>query len=62
MPAILADEDWSKWLGEVPASVDEVKACLRTVEDVRWTMTPEEKAKAKTGRKPTVSDPTPSLF
>ena len=26
------------WLGENGASPDEVKACLKTVEDVRWTM------------------------
>lgn len=29
MPALVADEDWAKWLGEVPASVDELKAMLR---------------------------------
>jgi len=29
MPALIADEDWAKWLGEVPASVDELKAMLR---------------------------------
>ena len=29
MPAVLADQDWAKWLGEVPASVDEIKATLR---------------------------------
>jgi putative SOS response-associated peptidase YedK len=29
MPALLADEDWAKWLGEVPASVEELKAMLR---------------------------------
>src|SRR3569833_1898821 len=32
MPAFLASEDWAKWLGEEPCSVDEAKACLRTVE------------------------------
>jgi hypothetical protein len=37
--------------------VDAVKARLKTVEGVRWTMTKEERAtKAKRG-KPTVSDP-----
>jgi putative SOS response-associated peptidase YedK len=57
MPAFLADEDLEAWLGEKPASLDEVKACLKTVEGVRWTMTREErKEKAKRG-KPTVSDP-----
>jgi len=29
MPALIADEDWAKWLGEEPASVDELKAMLR---------------------------------
>ena len=57
MPAFLAAEDWGTWLGEKLAPVDEVKACLKTVEGVRWTMTKEERAeKAKRG-KPTVSDP-----
>jgi putative SOS response-associated peptidase YedK len=58
MPAFLAPEDWETWLGEKPATVDEVKACLRTVEGVKWTMTKEERAaSAKPRRKPTVSDP-----
>jgi putative SOS response-associated peptidase YedK len=58
MPAVLADVDWSTWLGEVPADMDALKACLKTVEGVRWTMNKEERA-AKTKRgKPTVSDPT----
>ncbi len=55
MPAILADEDWPVWLGEVPATPAEVKACLKTVEDVRWTMTKEERATKRS--KPTVRDP-----
>jgi len=29
MPALLADDDWTKWLGEAPASVDELKAMLQ---------------------------------
>jgi putative SOS response-associated peptidase YedK len=57
MPAVLAAEDWPLWLGEIPASADDVKACLRTVEDVRWTMAPEERAKNAKRRTPTVSDP-----
>jgi len=56
MPAFLAREDWQTWLGEKPASLEAVKACLRTVEGVRWTMTKEERANA-TRRKPAVSDP-----
>jgi len=58
MPAFLAHDDWATWLGEKEATVDEVKACLRTVEGVKWTMTKEEKAASKKPRqKPTVSDP-----
>lgn len=57
MPAFLAPEDWAVWLGEEPASLAEVKACLKTVNDVRWTMTPEERAKSTKRGKPTVSDP-----
>jgi putative SOS response-associated peptidase YedK len=64
MPAFLAEEDWPKWLGETPATQTELKAMLRTVEGVRWTMSKEEKpAQAKKEkRKPVVSDPIPGLF
>jgi putative SOS response-associated peptidase YedK len=57
MPAILAPDDWTIWLGEEPASLEDVKACLKTVDDARWTMTPEERAKSAHRGKPTVSDP-----
>ena len=40
MPAIIRSEDWSKWLGEQPASVDELKGLLVPFEG-RWTMRPE---------------------
>jgi putative SOS response-associated peptidase YedK len=53
MPAILADEDWDLWLRGTP---DEAKACLKTVEGVRWTMTKEEKA-AKAARRPPAAVP-----
>src|SRR6185437_13345619 len=43
MPAVLAPEDWAKWLGEEPASVDALKACLKTVQGAAWSMTPEER-------------------
>jgi putative SOS response-associated peptidase YedK len=56
MPAFLAREDWQTWLGEKSATLEEVKACLRTVEGVRWTMTREERARS-TRRKPTMADP-----
>jgi putative SOS response-associated peptidase YedK len=57
MPALLADdEDEAIWLGETPASPERIKACLRTMEGTRWTMTPEQKAARPRG-KPTQSDP-----
>ena len=55
MPAVLADEDWEMWLHGTP---DEAKACLKTVEGVRWAMTKEERAATTKRRKPTISDPT----
>ena len=58
MPAVLAPGDWSKWLGEEPAGLGDVKACLKIVEGVRWTMTREERAKTAKRGKPTVSSPT----
>ena len=42
MPAFLAPEDWSKWLGEEPASLEEAKALLKTVEG-DWEMRPQTK-------------------
>jgi putative SOS response-associated peptidase YedK len=61
MPAILDLADWSKWIGEEPASMDELKGMLKTVEGINWRMTKEEKA-AKTKRaKPTASDPSGML-
>ncbi len=58
MPAFIAPHHWETWLGQREASVDEVKACIKTVEGVRWTMTKEERAASKAKRaKPTVSDP-----
>ena len=44
MPAILEDQDWAKWLGEEDVSVADLKAVLKTRENVRWTMAPEVKA------------------
>ena len=58
MPAFLGHDDWATWLGEEPAGLDAVKACLKTMEGVRWTMSREQRAtKAKRG-KPTVTEPT----
>ena len=50
MPAVLDGNDWDAWLTGSP---DEAKACLKTVEDVRWTMAPEQRKREK----PTVRDP-----
>jgi putative SOS response-associated peptidase YedK len=47
MPAILDDADWAKWLGEEPATLDEVKATLKTMEGVTWKMAPETKKPKK---------------
>jgi len=47
MPAILEDGDWAKWLGQEAASINEVKATLKTVEGVTWKMAPEPKAPKK---------------
>lgn len=58
MPAVLAPQDWAAWLGEDGGTPDDAKACLRTVEDVRWTMAREERAKTARRGKPTVSEPT----
>lgn len=58
MPAFLAKDDWATWLGENDSDPDAVKACLRTVEGIKWTMSKEERAASKAKRsKPTVSDP-----
>ena len=64
MPTFIEYADWGAWLGQTPATPEQLKALLRTKEGVQWTMSREQKAtqakKAKT--KPTVSDPTPGLF
>ena len=57
MPAILAPEDWAKWLGEEDASAADIKACLKTVAGARWTMRHEERAARTRRAKPMVSDP-----
>jgi hypothetical protein len=52
-------DDWATWLGENGASPAEAKACLKTVEGLKWVVTKEERAASKAKRaKPTVSDPT----
>ena len=56
MPALIADENWAKWLGEEPASVDELKAMLRP-SDLPMDM-------EKAGRPPPPTKPNlqPDLF
>ena len=56
MPALLAEADWAAWLGENGATPADAKACLKTVEGVRWTMAAEQRTAAKRA-KPTVADP-----
>jgi putative SOS response-associated peptidase YedK len=41
MPAVVLPEHWAAWLGETPASVDEIKANLRPIEG-DWEMQPEK--------------------
>jgi putative SOS response-associated peptidase YedK len=40
MPVILADEDWAKWLGEKPATRDELKALQVPYKNDALTMWP----------------------
>lgn len=44
MPAILADDAWSIWLGETDATPAEARAVLQTMEGVNWHAAPEPKA------------------
>lgn len=41
MPAVIAADNWGKWLGEEPGSVTELKALLVPFEG-NWTMRPEK--------------------
>lgn len=41
MPAVLQPGDWSKWLGEVPATPEELKAMLMPY-DGDWDMSPQD--------------------
>lgn len=42
MPAVVRPDDWAKWLGEEPASVEELKALLAPFEG-DWDMAPEKR-------------------
>lgn len=58
MPAVLQPEDWSKWLGEEPATPDELKAMLKPY-DGDWDMSPQDPPKPP---KPPRGPAQPSLF
>jgi putative SOS response-associated peptidase YedK len=45
MPVIVAEEDWAKWLGEVPATNDELKALLVPFRDDGLTIWPVNRQK-----------------
>jgi putative SOS response-associated peptidase YedK len=45
MPVVLAEEDWAKWLGEVPATNDELKALLVPLGDDALTVWPVNRQK-----------------
>lgn len=51
MPAVIAPEHWGKWLGEEPASVDELKAILQPFEG-DWDMEAATRAKSPAPKKP----------
>ena len=40
MPVILAEQDWARWLGEEPATPDELKALLVPCKDDALTLWP----------------------
>jgi putative SOS response-associated peptidase YedK len=43
MPVILAEEDWPKWLGEVPATEEELKALLKPYPSDQMELWPVDK-------------------
>ena len=51
MPAIVQPADWAKWLGEEPASVEELKAMLTPFEG-DWDMQPQQKTPPPARPKP----------
>jgi putative SOS response-associated peptidase YedK len=67
MPAVLQPHQWAKWLGEEPATPDELKAMLTPFEG-DWEMAPQEPTKPprppKPPRGPRATDkpPMPDLF
>lgn len=62
MPAVIRNDDISKWLGETPAGVDELKAML-TVHEGDWSMGPEPMQNPRPRpRKPEPPEQPPGLF
>lgn len=59
MPAVIQPEDWAKWLGEEPATPDDLKAMLK-VFDGDWDMAPE--IRQPPPPKPKPPSPQGSLF
>ena len=51
MPAVIAPEHWGRWLGEEPASFDELKAILKPFEG-DWDMEAAARAKSPAPKKP----------
>jgi putative SOS response-associated peptidase YedK len=45
MPVVLAEDDWAKWLGEEPATNDELKALLVPFGDDALTIWPVNRQK-----------------
>lgn len=55
MPAVIDDADWPVWLGEVPATVDEIKAVLKT-SDIAMDMEKQQKSPPPPRPKPAQGD------
>jgi putative SOS response-associated peptidase YedK len=49
MPAVIAPEHWSAWLGEVPAPAEELKAKLMTT-DGDWDLSEQQKPQKRPAR------------
>lgn len=61
MPAVLAPEHWAKWLGEEPATFDELKSMLKPV-DGDWSMRLQNPPKATRPRPVRGRPDEPTLF
>jgi len=61
MPAVIQSDQWAKWLGEEPASVQELKEMLAPFEG-DWRMEAAPKASRPRPAGAGESDPQPSLF